>query len=192
MKTKQTMRLVLRLDSYLVTAIQSGFVVELKDRLVRALRTTDEPARSAQQLADELDVSVKSVNDNITGLVEEDRVETVEIGNATAYYVSIQNYPAHEKPDHFCARCGREVNDSQDSGRVEFESFFSDQRTSDDVVTRQVLCRFCYHDFVSWLHNDENLMQVYPHVEEWDIPEHQIQEVKSDSDIRTSYPAEEE
>jgi Fe2+ or Zn2+ uptake regulation protein len=165
-------------------------MTELQDRIIRALRTTDEPARSAKQLSNELDVSVKSINNNITDLVEENRVETVEIGNATAYYISIQDFPAHEKPDHFCSKCGREVNDSQDSGRVEFESYFSDQRTSDDVVTRQVLCRFCYHDFVSWLHNDESLMHVYPHVEEWDVPDHQIQEVKNDPDIRTSYPAE--
>lgn len=162
----------------------------LKDRIVRALRTTDEPARSAKQLSDKLDASVKSINDNISDLVEEDRIETVEIGNATAYYINIQDFPAHEKPDHFCAKCGREVNDTQDSARVELESYFSHQRPNDEVVTRQVLCRFCYHDIVSWLHNDESLMDVYPHVEEWDVPEHQIQEVDDDPDIRTSYPAE--
>lgn len=166
-------------------------MAEIKSRIVRALRSTDEPARSAQQLADELDVSVKSINENITELVDEERVETVEIGNATAYYINLRNYPAHEKPDHHCSKCGREVNDSQDSARIEFTKHFTNQRSADEVVTRQVICRFCFHDFMSWLHNDEHLMHVYPHVEEWDIPEHQIQEVRDDPDIATEYPGEE-
>ena len=163
---------------------------ELNDRIVRTLRKSDEPARSAKQIADELDVSVKTVNDNITDLVEDGRVDTVDIGNATAYYVSVREYPAHEKPDHYCTKCGREVNDSQDSARIEYKKYFTGQRSADEVVTQEVFCRFCYHDFVSWVHNDENLMHVYPHVEEWDIPEHQLEDVQRDPDIRTSYPGE--
>ena len=164
---------------------------ELRDRIVRSLRNSDVPARSAKQLSEDLDASVKAINGHLNDLADKNRVQTIEIGNATAYYVRTRDLPAHEKPDHYCSKCGREINDNQDSARIELEQYFSGHRNAGHAVEKEVLCRFCYHDLTHWLHNDEHLMHVYPHVEEWDIPEHQVNEVKDDPEIETDYPGEE-
>lgn len=49
-----------------------------------------------------------------------------------------------------------------------------------------ILCRFCYSDFVAWVHNDPASMGDYWDVHSWDIPERQLREVRDDPDIDTA------
>lgn len=162
----------------------------MNDEFVRTLEDTEQPVLTAAQVAAEVDASVEDAEATLTRLADEGNVDTVEFDGTTAYYVPSQDLPAHKKPDHHCSRCGREVNDTQDSARMELQKRFTGQRTTGDGTSSEILCRFCYHDVVSWLHGDEELMHIYPHLEEWDIPDHQLQAAKDDPDIQTAYPEE--
>jgi hypothetical protein len=160
---------------------------ELKNDVERALQNGEEVVQTGQQLADEIGVSEDQLNNVLDDLVEENRIESVEVGTTTAYYIRIREYPTHKKPEHYCSKCGREVYDKKDSAEIEFDSYFTDHKGQDEVVKTKVVCRFCYHDFICWLHDDEEMMHVYPHVEEWDIPQHQLEAVEKNENIQTSY-----
>jgi DNA-binding Lrp family transcriptional regulator len=154
------------------------------DRLIRELRSTDKPALSASDLAEKLDVSVRTINNHVTTLVEDGRIESTQIGNAQAYYVTSSDLPAHKKPDHTCARCGREIRAS-DHAKIEYTAYFEDRPYEPGVADFFIFCRFCYSDFISWAHHDEGAMGDYPHVHSWGVPQEQLEEVREDPDIET-------
>jgi len=163
-------------------------VTELKDQIAQAIQDADRPVLTVDQLAEEVDETPETVEENVSKLRDEGRVDSVQVDGTTAYYIRIRDYPKHKKPDHYCGKCGREVYENGDSGRVEFQRSFSSRQEAGGHETEEILCRFCFHDFVCWLHNDEHLMHVYPHVEDWDIPEHQLEAVRQNSEFETEYP----
>lgn len=158
-----------------------------KEQIVRKLRSSDKPALSAKDLAEHLDVSVRTVNNHLPDLVEEGRIETTQIGNATAYYIPFEELPSHKKPQHSCKRCGR-TTDLNDFAKVEHQTYFGNSEIETEAVDFSLLCRFCYSDHISWVHNDEAAMGEYLYVHTWDIPEKQLQEVREDPDIETCPP----
>lgn len=159
--------------------------MDTKERIVRTLRNTEKPALSAQMLADELEVSAKTIHNHIDALVDAGQVETSEIGNATAYYVSFSDRPGHKKPDHVCGRCGREVYDRYDFAKIEYDTYFDDRNQEESVPDFYVVCRFCFTDFISWM-EDPPAVGEYPFVHGWDIPSHQLQEVRDNREIPTA------
>lgn len=159
----------------------SGSTNETKDRIVRAIRNAEEPVLSAADIADRADYSKRTVNNHMGDLVEEGRVQTTYVGNATAYYIPQEDYPPHKLPDHHCKRCGREVNENQDLGRVASTVEYGDEKTT----YRYILCRFCQSDLTSWLNGDDGSMYDYPHVHKWDIPKTQLEDVRNDDDVQS-------
>jgi DNA-binding transcriptional ArsR family regulator len=157
-----------------------------KNRIMRELRNTDEPALSARMLADRLDVSVKTINKHVERLTEAGHIETSEIGNATAYYVPFTDLPSNKKPDHTCGRCGREVNERHDFAKLEYDTFFERGNPEATVSTVYIFCRFCYSDFINWV-EDPNLIGFYMYVHGWNIPTEQLEEVRDDPET-TSAP----
>lgn len=155
-----------------------------KERIVRTLRSTSEPALSAKDLADSLDVSVRTVHNHVPDLVEDERIESTQIGNATAYYVPFEDLPSHKKPGHTCKRCGRTTS-MYDFSKIEMDIYFESGKLEPDTADFHIFCRFCYSDFISWSHNDPNAMGEYPRVHLWNIPEDQLFEVRDDPDILT-------
>lgn len=156
----------------------------MKGRIVRTLRGTDEPALSAKNLAEELDVSVRTINNHLPELIDEERIETTQIGNATAYYIPHEDLPSHKKPEHCCKRCGRTTSHN-DFAKLEHETYFEGGNIESGTADFAILCRFCYLDYISWIHNDEGSMGDYPYVHSWHIPEKQLLEVREDSAIDT-------
>jgi hypothetical protein len=159
---------------------------DTKERIVRTLRNADDPALSAKKLAEELDVSVRTINNHVDGLVAEGRVETSQIGNATAYYIPFEDLPAHKKPDHTCARCGREVDEGHDFAKLEVDTYFFRGNLESETSDFHLFCRFCYSDFVSWAHGDVGAVGEYPFVHSWELPTSQLIEVREDPEIETT------
>lgn len=158
---------------------------DTKDRIVRTLRSADDPALSAKKLSDELDVSVRTINNHVDDLVADKRVATTQIGNATAYYVPFEDLPNHKKPDHICARCGREVNERHDFLKVDMDTYFVRGNFEEESSDFFIFCRFCHADFISWV-MDPAAIGEYPFVHSWDIPTDQLREVRDDPDIETT------
>lgn len=167
-------------------------MTEIKDQIIREIQDSDRPVLTVEELSAELGESDETINDNVDELVEEDRVEKTEIDGKPVYHIRKRDYPKHKKPDHYCGKCGREVHENGDYGRVEFQRHFTSRQESGDHWTEEILCRFCFHDFICWSHDDEHLMHVYPHVEDWDIPEYQLETIKNDPEIKTEYPTKDE
>lgn len=153
--------------------------------IVRALRNTNEPAMSAADLADKIGVSVKTINNHTPALVEEEKIRSTQIGNATAYFLASSDLPAHKKPDHTCSKCGREISESNDFAKIDYTRYFDDGGKEPSVVDFYIVCRFCYSDFVSWMFNDIGSIGEYSDVHSWYIPEDQLNEVRDDPDILT-------
>lgn len=141
------------------------------------------------RLAEKLDVSVRTINNHVDQLIEDDRIAATQIGNATAYYVPFSDMPAHRKPDHTCARCGREVNETHDFAKIETKTYFTDGQQDPSVADFYIFCRFCYADLVSWI-LDPATVGCYPFAHSWDIPTEQLEEVRNDPDVETAYPIE--
>lgn len=162
---------------------------DTKDRILRTLRRTDEPALSAKKLAEELDVSVHTVNNHTDGLEEEGRIETTKIGNAAAYYLPHSELPSRAKPDHTCGRCGREISRIYDHAKIEYDAYFDGMASDEGTATFYIFCRFCYADFIGWV-EDPASQGEYPFVHTWDIPDDQLEEVRDDPDVQTMMPLE--
>lgn len=158
---------------------------DTRQQIIRKLRNSDEPALSAADLAEELDLSVRAINTHLDRLTANEKVQTHQIGNATAYYLDTVSEPRHNLPDHTCHRCGRGANELHDFGKVELDEYFESSHSEPSTSNFYILCRFCYHDLVAWLYNDENRMGSYPYVDQWEIPEDQKQEVIDDPEIDT-------
>lgn len=159
---------------------------DTKDRIIRHLRSTDEPALSARKLADQLDVSVRTINNHVDELESKERIATTQIGNATAYYIPFSDLPSHKKPNHTCIRCGREVNEGFDFAKLEDETYYERGNLEESSADFHILCRFCHSDFVSWVNNDSGFMGMYPGVHGWNIPTAQLLEVRDDTEITTA------
>lgn len=155
--------------------------MDTKERIVRKLRNTAEPALSASLLADEVDVSVKTINNHVDDLIDEGTIETSEIGNATAYYVPFSDLPSHKKPSHTCGRCGRDTKGIYDHAKIEYETYFDRGNSEDTVPTFYVFCRFCYSDFISWI-EDPAMVGNYMSAHGWDVPFSQLKELREDPD----------
>jgi len=140
---------------------------------------------SAADLAEGLDLSIKTINNNIKELIEGDEIETTQIGNATAYYVRADQLPAHQKPDHTCQRCGRDCPAFHDLTKVEVDTYFEQGQREDSTVDFYILCRFCYSDLTKWLFSDDGAMGRYRDVHSWDISQEQLNAVREDSDTVT-------
>lgn len=145
-------------------------------RIVKALQRTDEPAMSAKQLANALNVSVHTVNKHTATLVDNNRVATTQIGNATAFYIADKMDPT--AVDHVCDRCGRAIYEVQDFALLSRATHFDRNTTESGTLSRYILCRFCYSDFVSWFEMPDTIGE-YPFTEIWDVPEHQLDNVKN-------------
>lgn len=161
---------------------------DTKQRITHELRNTDEPAMSAAMLAEQLDVSVRTINTHITDLVENGQIQSLEIGNATAYYTSATDRPVHKKPDHHCDRCGREIWERFDFAKMDETTYFEGKAREPSVPDFWILCRFCHSDLVNWMFRDSNAMGDYPSVDHWNVPEEQVEAVKSDPEIDTESP----
>lgn len=159
---------------------------DTKQRIVSELRTTDKPALSAQMLAEELDVSVRTINNHIDELVAEERIQTSQIGNATAYYVPFSDQHFFDKPDHACVRCGRAVHTAYDHAKIEFTTYFENGNTSPEEADFHVFCRFCFSDFTDWVYQDTESIGDYPYVHGWDLPGDQLEQVREDDDVITA------
>lgn len=157
---------------------------DTKDRILRHIRSTNEPAVSAAQLADELEVSVHTVNKHVDNLVDEGSVQTTQIGNAKAYYIPFTELPNHAKPDHTCARCGRDIRDLDDFAKIQVDRYYQPGRAPEEPDF-YIFCRFCNRDFVHWVY-DESQIGDYYDVHSWSIPRDQLEEVRNDPDIRTA------
>lgn len=155
---------------------------DTKERIVRKLRGTDAPALSASQLADDLDVSVRTIHNHVDDLNEQDRIASTQIGNATAFYIPFEELPAHRKPDHTCARCGREVDEGYDFAKIEASTYFERSNLEPPASGLFVFCRFCYSDFIGWV-MDPGTIGDYSGVHSWSIPDEQLEEVQEDPDI---------
>ncbi|WP_435145489.1 hypothetical protein [Halobaculum sp. P14] len=155
----------------------------VKEQITDRLRSSSEPAQSAQQLADDLDVSIPTINSYIEELVSEKRVATTQIGNATAYYIPEDESRTSTK--HACKKCGR-ITDGYDSVKLEESKYFENPGDEGSTTDFYILCRFCYNDFVSWVWNDSGMMGEYPGVHSWNIADNQMEEVREDPDIKTS------
>lgn len=159
---------------------------ETQDQILRALRNAEKPALSASDPAEKLDVSIKTVNTNISPLTEQGDIATTQLGNATVYYLESSDLPAHQKPDHTCARCCREVNDNGDIAKVDLTTYFDGHRPEPGLTDFYILCRFCQADLVSWLYNDDNAMGEYAYVHSWNIPRDQLEAVRENPEITSS------
>lgn len=155
-----------------------------KDRILRVLRDSKEPAMSASMIADEIDMSVKTVNNHVDELTAEERIETSKIGNATAYYPVSSDVYSESRGKKTCKRCGRIVRDGYDFAKIEFERYF-EQSPDTSEATFYIFCRFCWSDFIGWIH-DPGTIGEYPHVHSWSIPEAQLEDVREDDSIDTS------
>jgi len=165
------------------------FETDTRERIIRKLRSSDEPALSAADLAEELDLSVRAINTHLDELTSSGKIQTHQIGNATAYYLDTVSEPRHNLPDHTCHRCGREADETSDFGKIELDEYFTTSRPEPSTSNFYILCRFCYEDLVAWLYNDDNRMgSSYPFVEKWDIPEEQKEEVIDDPEVDTEPP----
>lgn len=158
--------------------------IDTKSSIVHTLRRTDDPALSAKTLADKLDVSVRTINNHIDHLVEEDRVATTQIGNATAYYIPFDDLPNHTKPDNSCRRCGRAVDEVYDFAKLDASTYFARNNYGEETADFYIFCRFCYDDFVSWI-EDPGTIGEYPYVHAWDLPRGQLAEVRDDPEVVT-------
>lgn len=158
---------------------------DTKESILRQIRNTDKPAVSAAQLADEIEVSVHTINKHVESLVDEDRVQDTKIGNATAYYIPYTDLPSHKKPDHTCARCGRDINTLNDFAKITVDRYYNRHSRAMGEADFYVFCRFCQHDLVGWIY-DEGAIGDYYDVHGWDIPREQLEEVRNDPDIRTA------
>lgn len=158
---------------------------DTKHRIVNTLRSADAPALSAKSLAGELDVSVRTINNHVNALVADDRVATTQIGNATAYYIPFEDLPTHQKPDHTCRRCGREILEYYDFAKLSAHTYFVRGNSESETADFYVFCRFCYADFISWM-EDSSRIGAYPRVHSWDLPAEQLQEVREDPETETA------
>lgn len=156
------------------------------DRIIHTVRNAEKPALSAADLAEELDVSIKTINNNLEPLVDQGKIETTQIGNATAYYISDSEIPPHQKPDHTCARCGRDASGSFDIGKIQLETYFTRNNIDQETPDFYILCRFCYSDLVAWLFRDEYHMGKYPDVHSWNIPGDQLNDVRNNPDVKSA------
>ncbi|WP_336328715.1 winged helix-turn-helix domain-containing protein [Halovenus sp. HT40] len=156
-----------------------------KAQISSVLRNTNKPALSAQDLANELDVSVNTINNHVSEMVENGRIETAQIGNAAAYYIPFDDLPPHKKPEHTCHKCGH-TTDGYDFAKVEYDTYFEDGSTEESIADFYILCRPCYSDFVSWAYGDIGSMQEYPRVHSYDISEKQLFELRDDPDVPTT------
>lgn len=163
------------------------FDTNTRERIIRKLRKTDKPALSAANLSEELDVSVRTINNHIDDLVDEGKLQTHQIGNATAYYLKETEIPSHDKPNHYCKRCGRDINTLHDFAKIETETYYTRQGREPGTPNFFILCRFCHEDLINWIHNDDASMGSYRGVDHWDIPESQKEGVKNDPEIETEY-----
>ena len=154
-----------------------------RERIVQKLQSTDDPAISAAKLAEELEVSVCTINNHVDDLVENGRVQSLRIENATAYYIPASQQADYLKPDFYCARCGRSIDSIYDFAKVECDRNFLNEG-EDPTGDFHIFCRFCFKDFNNWMNKPKSCME-YPFIDEWDIPEDQRQEVKSDPEIVT-------
>ncbi|MFC6964931.1 hypothetical protein [Halocatena marina] len=116
---------------------------------------------------------------------KESRLETTQIGNATAYYVPFEDLPSHNQPDHTCRRCGREVSEVYDFAKLDVETYFDKRGSRSDSTFFEIFCRFCYTDFLDWIH-DPSAIGDYPQAHAWDIPSDQLDEVRENEDIQTT------
>jgi len=157
----------------------------MKDQVITQIRSTNEPALSAQQLAEKLDVSVPTINNHTEDLVGEGRIDTTQIGNATAYYISNEGETKRNGPEHTCKKCGR-LTASHDFAKLDTTTYFERGGEEGSMADFYILCRFCYSDFVSWMWNDPGSMGTYPHVHSWYIPDDQLEEVREDPEIMTA------
>jgi DNA-binding transcriptional ArsR family regulator len=156
----------------------------IRRELKRALRNTSEPALSAKQLADKIDVSVKTVHNHISDLVDEGAVETTQIGNATAYYDSrLKEHPS--KVNHQCNMCGRSIKRPMDMAKLEIEQFFNDS-ASVSSGTFLLLCRFCFKDVMDFVYEGNSEPGPYTNVHSWNITDSQLRDVQEDPDIGTT------
>lgn len=156
----------------------------MKEQVVTQLRSTNEPALSAQQLAEKLDVSVPTINNHTETLVGEGRIDTTQIGNATAYYIS-NDSTQRDGPEHTCKKCGR-LTARHDFAKLDTTTYFERRNEENSMADFVILCRFCYSDFISWAWNDPGSMGMYPHVHSWYIPDDQLEEVREDPEIETA------
>lgn len=159
----------------------SGSTNETKDRIVHTIRNADTPVLSASDIAERADFSKRTVNNHIGDLVEDGRVQSTKVGNATAYYVAQEDYPRHQLPDHRCKRCNRKIYDIYDLTRVATTLEYGDDKTT----FRYILCHFCEADLTAWINGDDGSMYEYPRVHTWDIPDEQLEEVRNDEEIET-------
>jgi Fe2+ or Zn2+ uptake regulation protein len=157
---------------------------DTRRKIMSTVEQAAEPALSAKQIADRMEVSVKTVHNHISQLVESDTLETTQIGNATAYYSErITEHPADVNQQ--CSRCGRSVRRVQDMAKVDIETYFEDS-ISASTNTFRLFCRFCYEDWDDWVFGHHNEIGNYPLVHSWDIPAEQLRDVQEDPDVLTT------
>jgi len=159
--------------------------MEAKHKILKTIRQRDEPALSASTIAERTDISVKTVNKHLSTLVEEDRVQSTQIGNAQAYYVQYEDLPDFDKADHLCVKCGREVYTTYDFARIDVTRYYREPQPDEGIPDFKILCRFCQTDLIKWIEGDR-LEAEYPFVHSWDLPNDQLEEVRNDSTVESS------
>lgn len=152
----------------------------VKDQIIRHLRATGDPACSAKQLAEHIDVSIPTINSHTEELIAEDRIATTRIGNATAYYLA--DTPTNrDHPEHTCKKCGR-VTASHDFVKLDISTYFERSNREESLPDFYILCRFCHSDYISWIHNDPGMIGEYSKSHSWYIPDEQLEEIRDDPD----------
>lgn len=153
-----------------------------KGRIVQAVRRSDEPALSSNQIAAEVDLSQRTVNNHMDDLVESGRLEVTKIGNANAYYLPTDSKSA----DHTCVRCGRAIYRDHAYAKLELSEYKTHRHDPDTPPSLYIICRLCLNDVVNFLHSSDGSIGDYPWVHSWNIPSDQLDEVRLDDDTRTS------
>lgn len=95
--------------------------------------------------------------------------------------------PPHNKPNHYCKRCGRGINNLDDYAKREDKDYY-ERRRPPEQADFFIFCRFCHTDFIKWVHGDDAAMGEYPFVDKWNIPDEQKEDVKNNPDITTEPP----
>jgi len=158
---------------------------DTKRQIVEAVENSSEPALSAKQIAERIDVAVKTIHNNITNLVESGQLSTVEIGNATAYYADRIRDNSSTLQEHQCVRCGRSLRTSHDLVKVDVDESFQYSRSISNSFFL-LFCRFCYSDFKNWAGVTPGETGSYPDVHGWEIPFEQLRDIQEDDSRRSS------
>lgn len=157
----------------------------IEANIVEELRSANEPALSAKDLSESLDISVRTVNNYLDKLIKKERIKQTQIGNASAYYVPFEDLPSYSKPDHTCKKCGRSINNYYDFAKIDINTYFQYGNIEDRGCDFYIFCRFCFEDFIFMIY-EPSKMGEYSDVHSWNIPDNQLEEVRNNPDVITS------